>query len=55
MSRTSIIMLLFLFSYPFIKRYLHDICNFVNELSRIPVQNITGIIERIRNAQSLEL
>ena len=55
MSGTSIIMLLFLLSYPFIKRYLEQISNFVNEISRIPVANITGIIERIRNGQSLEL
>ena len=52
---SSIIMLLFLISYPFIKRYLHQISNFINEISRIPVENITGIIEQIRNGQSLEL
>jgi hypothetical protein len=48
-------MLLFLITYPFIKRYLHQISNFINEISRIPVENITGIIEQIRNGQSLEL
>lgn len=52
---SSIIMLLFLVSYPFIKRYLHQISNFINEISRIPVQNISGIIESIRNGQSIDL
>ena len=52
---SSSIMLIFLLVYPFIKKYLHEISNFINEISRIPSQNILGAFESIRNGQSIEL
>lgn len=52
---TSIIMVLFLLIYPFIKKYIHEISNFINDISRIPRENIMGTLESIRNGQSIEL
>jgi hypothetical protein len=51
---SSTIMILFLVMYPFIKRYLSTISNFVAEIGQIPVQHITGVIDKIRNGQSIE-
>jgi len=52
---SSIITAIFLLFYPFTKKYLQNISNFIIEISRIPRQNIVGTLESIRNGQSIEL